>query len=127
MSKIKQFDKQNLREIRQYMEAAFKAISDKFDIDLEMGGVRFTGSSFSARITASTRGQASGVMQIGDIKIPYTTGRKYVNGTKFVVNGTEYVVVSYAPNRRKYPYVGVGPQGGRWKFTEQNITNGLVA
>ena len=46
-------------------------------------------------------------------------------GTQFKVGNTTYTVTGHKPNRPKFTFTGSGPQGGRYKFTTDQVLNGL--
>lgn len=48
-------------------------------------------------------------------------------GTLFVVGNTTYTVTGHKPNRPKFTFTGSGPQGGLYKFTTDQVLNGLIA
>lgn len=52
MSKIKQFDKANLKDIRSEVDAALAAVNEKFGIKLALGSIRFDANTFSAKLEA---------------------------------------------------------------------------
>lgn len=47
-------------------------------------------------------------------------------GTQFKVGNTTYMVTGHKPSRPKFTFTGSGPQGGRYKFTTEQVINGLL-
>jgi len=51
---------------------------------------------------------------------PTDFGKKFHNGR------TLYTLMGVKASRRKYPFTGVGPKGGRYKFTAEQVKLGLL-
>lgn len=47
-------------------------------------------------------------------------------GTRFKVGNTLYTVTGHKPNRPKFTFTARGPQNGRYKFTTDQVINGLL-
>lgn len=47
-------------------------------------------------------------------------------GTRFKVGNTTYTVTEHKASRPKFTFTGSGPQGGRYKFTTEQVINGIT-
>ena len=111
-----EFNRSNLREIRADLETALKFVGEKHGISFDIGNISFMPENFRCKIEARTL----------TAKKSAPSGSGVVaNGTKFRVGGTTYTVTGFHANRPKWPYVGVGPQGGRYKFTRDQVHRGM--
>jgi len=50
---ITSFDKQNLKQIRADIDAALKAVEDKYGMKVSLGSIRFDANTFSGKLTAA--------------------------------------------------------------------------
>lgn len=117
-----EFNRTNLRQIRQDLEEALKSVALAHGITIDTGNIRFSSDRFTVKIEARTANRP-----IESITSNPVLSGGVVIGAKFRVQGTTYTLDGFKPNRPKYPYTGVGPQGGRYKFTREQVEKGLVA
>ena len=52
--KVETFDPTNLKAIRADLAAALASVSEKYDVAFSIGNISYTGTSFNAKLTAST-------------------------------------------------------------------------
>lgn len=83
-----------------------------------MSSVRYNSTMIKTSLTGQTEFMARATKA-------YENSFRIPNGTVFTVGGTRYTLCDYKPSRKKWPYVGQGPQGGKWKFTEQQVRMGM--
>ena len=122
MTKMTKLDRPNLKIIRSYLEHAFKAIEAETGVQMTLSTMKTDFESmFRAKIDAVLPATAA-------VSSPYANVANGVipNGTKFIRNGTHYTVCGYKPSGRVYQYVGMGPGGGKWKFSEDQIRAGML-
>lgn len=119
---VNTFDRTNLRQIRKDLEEALKSVALAHDITIDLGNIRFSDDHFTSKLEARVKNAS---LSVTEQIVNAVSGT--VIGTKFRVGGTTYEVIGYKPNRPKFPYIGIGPQGGRYKFTRDQVVNGMVA
>lgn len=122
MANIENFDRSNLRALQTELEAAINAVAEANGISITMGVLRFSADGFGVKLTGqtltnTTEGVECGVTEasvsvpvsltaaMGKFKIHADTNRK---GDR---------LISYHPNRPKYPFVYQSAGGVRWKAT----------
>ncbi len=116
MSHIKQFDKQNLKDIRSSLTTILKVVEENYGIKISVGSIRFAGTMFKASIEAN--------IIDGETLTPVGVPGFAPIGSKFRLNGVGqvYTVVEHKPTRRQYPIVAVLPNGTRYKFSNESAT-----
>ncbi|MFA6569974.1 MAG: hypothetical protein WCT77_01920 [Bacteroidota bacterium] len=128
---IKQFDRTNLKVLRQEIDNALASVAKKHQIALSLGAISFSGEEFHTKLQAVIQsGNASGmsVKEIQAIKNVKTYGDMYnVKETDlnkmFTYAGKSYKFVGLMPSRPKYPVVGQDVRTGKkFKFGEEVLT-----
>jgi hypothetical protein len=120
------FNKANLRTIRADLEKAIGDVLAKHGAVGSLGGIRFTDREFGTRLTVSipTESVAS-VAALQKVARLNALPQDLVN-KKFTVNGTVFTLTNVKGNRPKYPFIGMGPRGGWYKFTVEEVATGLL-
>lgn len=144
------FTRTSIAALRTDINAALKVVADKHGLIIQLdGSARFspnevTFSSLKAipnapvtlQNTHLSGNSPNGVTNGTD---PYNTleSREYLSlgylhglkkewlGKTFFVRGTPYKIVGLKNSYRKYPVIGVGPQGGRYKFPSHTVIAGI--
>lgn len=136
---ITAFSRQNLKTLRNDVDAALDAVARQHGIQIELGNIRFSGSEFRVTVTANTKTQASGLTQtsipavgIDASKIDFdgvVRGNVLpvtLEGRKFRTGGSVFTLTGVKSRRKKYPFQGTGVRGGRYKFSKEQVQNGLI-
>lgn len=138
---MKQFDRANIRLLRSQIETALSTVARHNNISLDLGTMRF--STIKGTFRASVNG---GILSSLPQK-PWNglTERKPGPGVNpvlenalsfygiptsvraFRVGSTLYTLSSAKLSRPKYPFIGVGPQGGRYRFTVGQVKSGAIS
>lgn len=120
MTKITKFERSNLKTINAEMRAALKAVADKHGLDIDLGTLRFRDTSFTVKITGnvvdteSTSAADSEPAPTRSIAIDLKNAMT-VYKIRAEVNAKGDRLISYHPNRPKYPFVFESIRGARWK------------
>ena len=120
------FDRENVRVFLEDVNAELAALASRYGLQVEQHGGNFNPQRLKVRFEfAEENGEgapsdfASMAEKLG---LPPDCW-----GKKFLCGKTTYTVNSLHLRRRKYPVLGIGPRGGKYKFTVEQVKNGLVA
>jgi len=96
-NKITDFNKQNLKMLREELNAALKAVADKYEINIHVGNMTFRPDETSVKMVMSTKCQSEAQRQ--ELK-------KYakVFGLESIEN-TKYKLVKIDSRKPKYPFI----------------------
>lgn len=115
---------QNLNAFRRSFEIAMKALEEKYDVNIEMGNIRYSADSFRSKIEVTNKVAGKSAEEVEFGKWCGMFGLKESDlGRQFTSNGRVFTLTGIKPSRRKYPISGVGQRGGRYKFTESVVKN----
>ena len=121
------FDRETAQILSSEAKAALEEVASKFGLKLTECPYRWNGDRLTMKwefVTVGTGGApadfAATAKRLGIP--PDCWGAPFRCG-----NGTIYTVDGIKPSRPKYPIVGIGPRGGRYKFTVDQVKNGLGA
>lgn len=95
---IKQFDKVNLKVLRNDIDAAIKQVIDKHGIDLSIGSISFDAGRFTTRMTGQVKGFVSGVASPSFNPFEF---HGFKVGDSFRFNTKVLTVVGYNPRKPK--------------------------
>lgn len=124
--KINTFTKPTLRSLRIEMDAALKAVMDKHGISHKIGNMSFNGGEFTTSLTVSAGSQDEVIKNTFDLYCSDYGLKPSDLNREFTSNGKTFTITGIKPNRRKYPISGVGAQGGKYKFSAEQVVRGLV-
>ena len=140
--KIKQFNRDNLPELRKEFKEAVKELEQRRGILFELGRITFGDSEARGKLsmlvqTPASQAQyfANGGNLIADppevIRFKNHCGIYGLTVSDlyrtFLMNGTRYKLAGMRVGHTKhYPFVGVGPGGGRYRFRAQSVIDGLA-
>lgn len=124
---MKEFTKQNLKTLRQEIDAALATVAKKNGIALSMGNIRFSGEEFHAKLEAVVTSTNASGLSLSETKMKKAledfgslygvTGKEY--GKTFFSNGRTYKLVGLKPSHPKFPFIGQDVNTGKqFKFTE---------
>ena len=117
MTKITQFDKTNLKIIRQELDAALKTVGDKYGMNFRIGNIGYTHDSFKAKIESTLNDAKTGNAvspELADL-------RKYANlflGDNFVED------TIYNHRGKKIKFVGIMPRSHKYPVIYQDLATG---
>jgi hypothetical protein len=128
MSKIKTFDRTNLRLLRDDVESALNAVADKYGIDLRLGTGRFASENVTFRLEGSVV-RAEGVVtreaaefsQYADLFALEASDL----GRTFQYRGQRYEIVGARLSNSKYPVLAKNRNGKVYKFTAADVREAL--
>lgn len=129
--KIATFNKPVLRQLRKDLDTALATVANEYGIQFNIGEMRFSSQSFRASLSADIVSSGSipttedGEVDLAAVAFGNTLPVNLQN-RQFRIRGTTYSLVGVSSRRHKYPFTGVGPRGGRYKFTVEQVRNGLI-
>lgn len=130
MPTIKQFDRTNLKEIREQIEQALLSVSQKYKIAFKVGSMTFSDNEFRAKLEAVIQSSNSSGMSVKQIqalenvkKYGFMFNIKETDlGKTFTSNGDTFKFVGIMPNRPKFPILGEDVNNGKlYKFNEEIV------
>jgi hypothetical protein len=107
---ISNFEKSNLKVIREDVDAALKAVGDKYGISLHLGNIRFDQKTFSGKLEATINDSKTGAAKSA-MEIALEQGGKLYIGNNFEISktydyrGKKIKFVGLMPKKHKYPIV----------------------
>lgn len=144
--KIKSFDRPSLKMLRNAIQSALNPVIKEYGIDLSLGTIRFDRASFRAKLTGEIPGVNTSTfiptINFGNgpsfnttPETPTSTNRLASalalfgipkDARRFRVHNSVYMLVDAKTSRPKYPFIGAGVRGGRYRFTVDQVKNGLM-
>lgn len=121
-------DKRKARAIAADIEKALAKIGARHGGTFKYNGGRFCSAdgSFQPKIEFNET-DGSGVSIKATTDLDTLFGGKVSVGTKFrSPTGATYTVTGAKLSRYKYPVSGKGVRGGNYKFTREDVLNGLI-
>lgn len=119
MKKVTTFNRQNIRQINAEMEAALKAIANKYGVEVSMGSTRFTGANFTTKVQVATVAEGGITMskEATDFNRYKTIlGINMELGNEFERSGKTYTIVGLKPRSKKYPILAKCSDGKTYKL-----------
>ena len=126
---VKQFTKDNLRQMNAEIEQAIKDVTKKYGVEVKLGNTRFSGSN------ASTKFELMTISDSGDVMTKEATDfNRYKNykgiranlGDSFQYGGKTYTIVGYKPRSHKYPILAKCSNDGKTYKLPIHLVNSLV-
>lgn len=115
-TKITKFDRTNLRDLRQDIDAALKAVADKHGISIRAGNARFMPQSASMKLELGTIGEGGQVIDTSaeEFKVyaPLYGLSADDLGKKFKsFDGCIYTITGCRPKSRRFPIIAARADG----------------
>lgn len=109
MAKITSFDKQNLSVVRAAITLALAKAGADLGIDLSIGGISYTGNTFTTKITATVAGDASADVDTKNTKwkADFLNQAMYYGmspadfGKEITIGGVQFKIAGMRPKARK--------------------------
>jgi hypothetical protein len=108
MTTYDRFDKEACRTLRRSMQEALNQM-DVDGLTIEVGNMSFTDNKITIKVTAETAGAQ---LERSDALFDAISRHGIASA-----NADGYVLVDYHPQKRKYPFIMVGPEGARYKIS----------
>jgi len=125
---IKQFNKQNLKEVRVEIDKTLNELGKKLGIKLSIRNIRFDDLTFRTTLEANIPNNAK-LFVNPDLNVKAGGGGGGVLptiGLKFFAGSRQYEIIEYKLNRPKFPIIAKRlPDGKRFKFTIDQVNNSL--
>ena len=116
--KLVEFNRQNLREIRESLQAKLNELSEEYGAEFKAGNISYTSESFTCKLEAIIvpDGMSKDQMEFNKYcSLFELTESDY--GKTFTSNGETFTLIGLKPNRPKFPIIGMSRDGRRYKFT----------
>lgn len=147
MNKLASFNKPVIRALRSEIERALSTVADRHGISLSLGTIRFSAGEFRGKVTGRTFTTTASGINLFTAKnpspnglysgSPHLTANSVLENAldyfglpktarRFEVHGSMYTLTSAKLSRPKYPFIGQGPRGGRYRFTVAQVKSGLI-
>jgi len=132
MTKIKEFSRQNLKEVRRAIDAALKIVGDEMGFSIELGNnISFSPTSFNGKITAAitANGESPRIAAYRENLIRYSSltdvKEEHIGATIKISKGRLGKLIGYSPKSTKYPFIVELPDGNLIKCMEGHIKREL--
>ena len=130
---IKSFDKGNLKAVRSDIATALATVETKYGIKLDLGNISFSDKEFRGKINGSVTyvNKTFDTNIVVDADFVRSVARDrflpaVLVGRKFRAAGRVFTLTGVKNTRPKYPFQGQGSQGGNYKFSIDQVANGLI-
>ena len=120
MSKVKTFNRKNIHQINVEMEAALKAIANKYGVEVSLGNTSFTEANFTTKFQVATIAEGGVTMSKEAIdfnRYKTTMGINMELGNEFEHNGKTYTIIGLKPRSKKYPILAKCSDGKTYKLS----------
>ena len=126
---IKQFDKQNLAQVRVALDKALAQVQDEFGIKISVGSISFQANSFSTKLTAVVSAPTAATSEVdGNAKwqAAFHSHARFYGfqpsdlGRSVEVGGIKYIIVGMRPKARD-KMVLQKPGGGFVAMSEELV------
>ncbi len=130
MDKIKKFTKDNLGYLREELNHALERVGREYGIAFEVGNIKYAPDTFHTKITAIiVNGEADNKEDIDKTKFEKDANQhgifygftKEDYRKKFTYGGRDFELVGFNAKAKKYPFIGEGKDGKRYKFPKTII------
>ena len=118
-----QIDSRILKSFRMDFAKSVADLEKQYGIKLSLGTIRYDSHTFSTKLKGTAQdGHKTGEPVKPQIELDFERYCRDYNlmptdlGKKFSHNGTTYTLSGLKPRSYKFPFIGIGPQGGRYKF-----------
>ena len=114
--KITRFDKTNLKEVREVINAALSDQLDKLGLTAKIGNISFSDADFRCKLEVSCGSADDASRREWDKHAPLFGLASEDFGKSFVHGGTAFTVCGIKPKSRKYPVLAKNLSGTTYKF-----------
>lgn len=122
---ITSFENGNIKRIREVVQEALSEIESKLNIELKMGGIKYSDYDFSVTLNGSVllSNEEKEKKEKEDFALiapnygfrPEDYGKRFHQGTK------TYTLYRFAPKNRKYPVLAQDEMGRQYKFSPASV------
>lgn len=123
-------DRPKIKKIKTEALAALEKIAAKHGLQVTYKGGKFDEASYLGKFefveTTADGGNAKADLEWTHFKAFQPSLKNVELGAYFVVGGTRYKLVSVKPRSPKWPIIGEGPRGGKYKFQLKSLVGGLL-
>ncbi len=117
-----EFTRKNLKDIREDIKDALKAVETKYGIVIKQGNISFADNSFKMKLEAFVGESDADAGKIVWDSWCFKYGLKSEDfGKTFKSNGTEFTVCGMKPKSTKYPVLAQNAAGTVYKFSAQVV------
>ena len=132
MTTIKEFDKLNLKEVRDEIDKALIPVGQRFGITLNIENINYTPAQFSTKLKgliATQQATGGGKDAANQTAFEMNCERFGLLptdfGLTFLTNGDRYTVVGINAKAPKYPIICEKEDGSRYRLTARTVKEGL--
>ena len=117
--KVQEFNKENLRQLREEMQAAIAKVEKSMGIKIHVGNISFSGNEANIKVKANVIGQAGRAItkeaqQFGKFAA-YEGIENFKVGDQVQINGQILIIKGYNSRARKAPLILEGLNGKGYK------------
>jgi len=116
--KITKFNKANLREVREVINAALTDALSELGLTADIGNIKYGEADFNCKLTVSCGSDADAAQREWDKYAPMLGLTSEDFGKTFSQDGKLFTVVGIKPKSPKFPIIAMDASGTRYKFTK---------
>ncbi len=118
---ITKFDRATLKALRNELDVAMKAVTEKYNISHKLGGIRFTETDFTVKVSVQVGSGADSARLTWEKYAPMFGLKASDFGKSFFHRGAKFKIVGIKPNARNNPVVAESARGARYVFTTDDV------
>jgi hypothetical protein len=118
MKKIKEFNKSNLKDFRNELDALLKKYEAKSGVELKSKGIKYGSNTITVSVEGKIVGSQSTVAKALEL---FTKFKE--NDIIRIAQLGEVKVVGYKQRNRKYPYLVQTMDGKQYKLSDTQVEN----
>ena len=130
MSQINSINPSVCRILRDEMDAALKAVGDKYGITIAVGGGKYTDSNVTFKVEAAVVNEDG--QKLGKDAVAFQQNARYYGLTpedlfkEFTFQGVTHQIVGLKPQSRKFPILAKNLRDGKtYKMTASSVCTAL--
>ena len=130
MTKVTSFDKTNLKFIRNDIDAALKAVSEKYGMTLRLGNITFLNDSFSGKLEATLLNSSGQAVSQENLNLQkygkMYLGDKFNPESVYTFRGERIKFDGIATRRSKYPVIYKSLSSGKRYKMDSDTAKSVV-
>lgn len=123
--------KGQIKQMRAEMNQALSKISERYDVAIEIGTIRYSDTGFTAKVEGVVTADPEDLEKVAKAKFLREIAGDYRIreedfGKKFTENGRQYRIVGFNSRAHRYPVIAENINGVKYKFQANVIPSSKV-
>lgn len=123
---IKKFDTHQVKEIRKQVNASLEELGARLGLTIKAGNASYSNNEVTFKLACQIEGHDPDKEEFERSCWAFELKPEQY-GTPFIAGGKSFKLVGIKLNRPKYPIIGLGTDGKRYKFQEHVVAQMAAA